>query len=105
MFLTISWYAYAAVLPKKGTLIVAWLDPKCCVKPSRLCLLLCAVQTYNVACEWIQVLQQMFQASGLPLMALIANKADTEQLQALAAEIQPGPTNEVCDGGICRWEA
>jgi hypothetical protein len=38
-------------------------------------------------------------------MALIANKADTEQLQALAAEIQPGPTNEVCDGGICRWEA
>jgi hypothetical protein len=64
----------------------------------------CAVQTYNVACEWTQVLQQMFQASGLPLIVLVANKADTQQLQALAAGM-PVPASDPCAAVICRCEA
>jgi hypothetical protein len=47
----------------------------------------CCVQTFSQLCQWQDVLQQMFQATGLPYMAVIANKADTDELAAAAAEL------------------
>jgi hypothetical protein len=45
------------------------------------------VQTFSQLCQWQDVLQQMFHSTGLPYMAVIANKADTDELAAAAAKL------------------
>lgn len=47
----------------------------------------CCLQTFSQLCQWQDVLQQMFQSTGLPYMAVIANKADTDDLSAAAAQL------------------
>lgn len=53
------------------------------------------LQTYAEACEWVELLQQMFHETALPYIALIANKLDdfsllqaaSDQLHRITADI------------------
>lgn len=65
-------------------------------------LLLLVLQTYVAACEWVDIVQQMFQETGVPLVALVANKADTEELQAAAAQV-PALADATSCRAPCRW--
>jgi hypothetical protein len=62
--------------------------------------LLLLLQTYAAACQWLQLVQQMFQETGLPLVAFVANKADTADLQAQAARL-PAPTSDLFTFSRC----
>lgn len=65
-----------------------------------LVVLLLLLQTYAAARQWLQIVQQMFQETGLPLVALMANKADTTDLQAQAAQL-PAPTSDLLTFSRC----
>lgn len=43
------------------------------------------LQTYATACQWAGIVEQMFCETGVPLVAVAANKADSQDLQAAAA--------------------
>lgn len=57
------------------------------------------LQTYLAALSWLDIVQQMFQETGVPLVALVGNKADTADLQAAAARLlvpQAAPELSCC---------
>eukprot|EP00775_Hariotina_reticulata_P007161 gene7161-7376_t len=45
-------------------------------------------QSRIAACQWLDVLCQMFQGAAMPYVAVVANKADNDSLKAQAAELQ-----------------
>ncbi|WIA10529.1 hypothetical protein OEZ85_010717 [Tetradesmus obliquus] len=57
-------------------------------------------QTFSQLCQWQDVLQQMFQSTGLPYMAVIANKADTDDLSAASAQLHAA-TSSISHA--CSW--
>lgn len=55
------------------------------------------LQTYTAALSWLDIVQQMFQESGVPLVALVGNKADTADLQAAAVQL---PVPQAAPGSL-----
>jgi len=60
-----------------------------------------ALQTYISACEWLELVYQMFAQTGMPLVALVGNKADSQEQQAFAAQQLP-LSLEPCTAACCR---
>lgn len=63
---------------------------------------LLALQTYTTACQWVEIVQQMFAETGLPLVAVVANKADSQDLQAAAPAVPSCVPTMPLAGGFIR---
>jgi hypothetical protein len=75
-----------------------WFSAVCFVAAATLL----ALQTYTTACQWVEIVQQMFAETGLPLVAVVANKADSQDLQAAAPAVPSCVPTMPLAGGFIR---
>lgn len=54
-----------------------------------------AMQSQAAACQWLEVVCQMFEGHGMPYVAVVANKADTDPWKARATQLQASLPPEI----------